>query len=346
MIVPVGEEPPLRIALSRIAPVRVAVADPSVDSANAPDSKPAVEVGGPTAVTVAAGAGGAGEAAGRTGATVGSGQFVITRLVDCEFEVSSRVSPDDHADDAVTAPLPLGIATVSDDELPANDAVPCTVAVEPTAGLNTTVQLGVLRPSLPLPDEAKFAQVKVTDLQAATALTVCACGPMHITACALAAKIASTPIESGMTFRDRRAIMPQPTRNALGMSRPAFIAGTPHVRSFWMRCFAKLREARSDEVCVARGPPTSASAEWFSDASIWRSRPIRGHGRRRLVASQPVGAHPPRCRAKCQDRYTTSIPRCVPGPINCRPAPDYLTGRTLPVDASGPVTAGPNDDIC
>jgi hypothetical protein len=63
------------------------------------------------------------------------------RLFDHELEFPSRVWAEDHDDDAVTTPLPLGIATVSEDELPANDATPCMVASEPLAGLNTITNL-------------------------------------------------------------------------------------------------------------------------------------------------------------------------------------------------------------
>jgi hypothetical protein len=46
------------------------------------------------------------------------------RLVDPELELPSRVSAEVHDEDALTAPSPLGIGTVSDDVLPGNDVVP------------------------------------------------------------------------------------------------------------------------------------------------------------------------------------------------------------------------------
>jgi hypothetical protein len=83
----------------------------------------------------------------------------------------------------VTTPLPLGIGTVSEDVLPANDTAPLIVVGEPLVGLNTIAQTGVLRPPFPFPVGLKSAQLKVTDAHFALATTVCAA--------ALAAEIAS-----------------------------------------------------------------------------------------------------------------------------------------------------------
>jgi hypothetical protein len=121
---------------------------------------------------------------------IAAGQSAIMRVVDPELELPSRVSAEDQDDDAVTTPSSPGVATVSEDVLPANDAMPCSVVVEPLVGLNTIVHAGVFRPPFPFPDELKSAQSKVTDSQVAVALTVCAA--------ALAAEIASVAAASKM----------------------------------------------------------------------------------------------------------------------------------------------------
>jgi hypothetical protein len=110
-------------------------------------------------------------------------------VVDPELELPSRVSVGVQADDAVTTPLPRGIATVSEDVLPGKDVVPRSVVLEPLVGVNTITHAGAFKPPLPLPDELKSPQLKVTDPQVAVAATVCAS--------ALAAVIASTASASG-----------------------------------------------------------------------------------------------------------------------------------------------------
>jgi hypothetical protein len=131
-------------------------------------------------------------------AVAGAGQFAIVRLDEPELELPSRVSAEVHDDDAVTAPLLLGIETVSVDVLPGNDVVPWITRGAPLAGVNTISHAGVFSPPLPFPDALKIAQLKVTDPQVAVALTVCAA--------ALAAKIASIAIVSEMMCRERRTI--------------------------------------------------------------------------------------------------------------------------------------------
>ncbi len=171
MIVPVGEDPPVSTAASRIAPPGVAADDPLVDSASVAAT---TGVGGATgfgaaaavtAVGVAgvAGVTGAGTVAGRAGVTAaggvtGTAQSAIVRLVDPESEPPSRVSAEDHDEDAVTTPLPLGIGTASENELPGNDAMPCNVVTGPTVGLNTITHSGVFSPPFPFPYELKGAQ--------------------------------------------------------------------------------------------------------------------------------------------------------------------------------------------
>jgi hypothetical protein len=211
--VPVGEVPPLTRAVSRIVPPSFAAEEPLLESAFAED--PVVEsVNAPgrwgTALGCATGLAGVSRGGGSTaggssttggGSTAGggsTGQFAIVSLSVPELEVPSRVCAEDHDDDAVTAPSPLGIATVSEDELPANDARPCILVMEPPAGWKTIAHSGVLRPLLPLPEELKYAQSNVTDLQVAVAVTVCAC--------ALAAKTASNTKARGMMLRERRTI--------------------------------------------------------------------------------------------------------------------------------------------
>jgi hypothetical protein len=182
--------------MSRIAPPSVAAADARVDSANVSGTGGAVLVCATGLAGVALGgnvAGGVGTGGGGGGGA--SGQSAIVRVSVPELELPSRVSDEDHDDDAVATPLPLGIATVSENELPANDAPPCFVAVGPAVGLNTITHCGVLSPPLPLPEELKSDQSKVTDLQVAVAVTMCAC--------ALAAKNASNTTASGMMLRER-----------------------------------------------------------------------------------------------------------------------------------------------
>jgi hypothetical protein len=169
------------------------------------------------------------------------------RLFDHELELPSRVSAEDHHDDAVTVPLPLGIATVSEDELPANDATPCIVAAEPLAGLNTISHRGVFSPPLPRPVELKLIHLKVTDLQVVVALTVCAC--------ALAAKIATNPTASKMMLRERRTITRlAPARIVAGVNLSVVMLALL-LAGFWIcrRHSGKSREATSDEELSRKG---------------------------------------------------------------------------------------------
>lgn len=143
-----------------------------------------------------------------TGAT---GQSAIARFADPELELPSRVWCQDHDDDALTTPLPLGIATVNEYELPANDATPCTVTVEPPAGLKTVTHSGVFKPPLPVPYELNLDQSNVTELHVAVAVTTCAS--------ALAANTASNATTSGITSRARRTTArPTPKLIATGMN--------------------------------------------------------------------------------------------------------------------------------
>ena len=82
-------------------------------------------------------------------------QFAIVRFDDPEFELPSRVSAEVHDDDAAATPSPLGIGTVCEDVLPANDAVPWIRRGAPLAGVNTTFHAGVFRPPFPFPDALK-----------------------------------------------------------------------------------------------------------------------------------------------------------------------------------------------
>jgi hypothetical protein len=177
----------------------VAAADPFVDSASVP-GRFGVETGwsGETDSATVAGAVAVTGAGAGTGAMTGAAQPTIVRFDDPELELPSRVSAEVHDDDAVATPSPLGIGTVSEDVLPGNDAVPCIVVVAPLVGLKTITHAGVFSPPLPLPDALKYDQSNVTDPQVAVAVTVCAA--------ALAAKIASIAIASGMTRRERRTI--------------------------------------------------------------------------------------------------------------------------------------------
>jgi hypothetical protein len=106
----------------------------------------------------------------------------------------SRVCAEVHDEDAVATPSPLGIGTVSEEALPANDAAPWIMSGAPLVGVKAIFHVGVLSPPFPLADELKSAQSKVTEPQLAVAVTVCAA--------ALAAKIASIAIASGTTCRE------------------------------------------------------------------------------------------------------------------------------------------------
>jgi hypothetical protein len=117
------------------------------------------------------------------GAVAGAAQFAIVRLEDPELALPSRVCAEVQADDAVATPSPLGIGTVSEEVLPANDVVPWITSGAPLVGVKTIFHVGVLRPPFPLPYALKMAQLKVTEPQVAVAATVCAA--------ALAAKTAT-----------------------------------------------------------------------------------------------------------------------------------------------------------
>jgi hypothetical protein len=189
----------------------------------------------------------------------GALQFAIVRLVDPEFELPSRVSPEDHDDDAVTTPSPLGIATVNEDVLPANDAVPCVVVLAPLVGLNTITHAGVFRPPFPLPDELKYVQSRVTDPQVEVAVIVCAA--------ALAAEIASTATASRITCRERRnsaRLLPTSivsTEDLLGLMLEVLSVGRVRdLRRHGGTIRARLRATRS---YAATRPPTSARAGWL-----------------------------------------------------------------------------------
>jgi hypothetical protein len=119
VILPVGEDPPLSTAVSRIVPPEVGAADPLVDSANLP-GRLGVATGCAAPVTSVTTVVGAGPV---EGAMAGAGQFAIVRLVEPEPDLPSRVSAGVHDDDAVATPLPLGTGIVSDDALSANDVV-------------------------------------------------------------------------------------------------------------------------------------------------------------------------------------------------------------------------------
>jgi hypothetical protein len=212
-----------------------------------------------TSVTTVTGAGDVGVA------IAGAGQFAIVRLDDPESELPSRVSAEVHDDDAVAAPFPLGIGTVSDDVLPANDAVPWITSGAPLAGVNTIFHAGVFSPPFPFPDAPKYVQSKVTDPQVAVAVTVCAA--------ALAAKIASIAIASGMTRRERRTIAARVTALfatgvRLSMVMLALLS-IGRVLDLRRRRRGNVRARRlATRSCAARGPPTSASAGWVPDASV------------------------------------------------------------------------------
>jgi hypothetical protein len=182
------------------------------------------------------------------GAGAGAGQSAIVRLDEPELELPSRVSAAVHDDDAVTAPLLLGIGTVSVDVLPGNDVVPWITRGAPLAGVNTISHAGLFSPPFPFPDALKIAQSKVTDPQVAVAVTVCAA--------ALAAKIASIAIVSEMTCRERRTIARRiPTLVGVGVALSVIIlalllVGT--VRNL-LRHGGKVRTRRlATRSCVAR----------------------------------------------------------------------------------------------
>jgi hypothetical protein len=139
-----------------------------------------------------------GAAGAGAGGVTGAGQLAIGSVVDAELELPSRVWAEDHHVDIVATPLLLGTATVCENVLPANAAVPCITTVEPPVGCNVIVHCGVFSPPLPFPVALKIDQSMVTDPQVAVAVAVCAC--------ALAAKIASIVSASGMTRRERRTI--------------------------------------------------------------------------------------------------------------------------------------------
>jgi hypothetical protein len=262
VIVPVGEDPPLNTAVSRIAPPGVADAD-LVDSRTVAGGT--AGVGGARGLCGVAGGGGAGGGGGSTGAT---GQFAIVNVLDPELELPSRVCAEVHDDDAVTTPLPLGIATVSENELPANDATPCSVVVEPPLGLNAITHGGVFSPPLPFPDELKLVQSKVTDLHVAVAVTVCAC--------ALAAKIASNAPESAMMLRDRRTIARLPARIAAGVNISIVIAGTPldRVVGSVHATVGSPREATSDEELSRGGRQLRRASGRVPGANVRCSKPL------------------------------------------------------------------------
>jgi hypothetical protein len=181
------------------------------------------------------------------------------RLVDPELELPLRVSAEDHDDDAVTTPSPLGIGTASENVLPGNDAMPCNVVIGPAVGLNMIVHSGVFSPPFPLPYELKGTQSKVTDPQVAVAVT------MH--ADALAAKTASVVPASANAWRERRTVarlLPtcRAARVSLSVFMLALLSGgrVLDLRRHGGEIRARRRATRS---CAAMGPPTSASAGWF-----------------------------------------------------------------------------------
>jgi hypothetical protein len=187
-----------------------------------------------------------------------------------EPEWWSRVSFDVHADDAVTVPLPPGIGTVSEYELPGKDTVPCFGSDEPVVGLNTIFHPGVFVLSLAVPDEAKLVQWNVTDVQVAVAVTVCAC--------ALAAKMASDRTASTTTMR---------TRGTIAVPRPRRIAAS---RDLWVTMLELLRAGVLSllpvpEVIVTpvtamskrRGRAAGSSPKHGEARSVsWRVCPARG----------------------------------------------------------------------
>jgi hypothetical protein len=153
--VPLGDNPPLNTAVSRITPPRV-VADAFVDTVKGGETGPVTggedrKFGGVTGADGVTGAGGFTGGGGSTGGGGATGQLAIVRLSVPELELPSRVWEEVHAEDAVTVPLSLAIGTVSENELPGKDANPCVVVGVPPVGRNTTVHSGVLSPPLPLP---------------------------------------------------------------------------------------------------------------------------------------------------------------------------------------------------
>ena len=124
MIVPVGEEPPLSVAVSWIAPPSATPGDAVVES-----------------VGVGAGRRGGGGPGGGRGRY---GQFAIVRCFENEPWWPSRVSFDVQDDVTTTLPLPAGIGSVCEKE--SREGRPCrscVVAAPPPAGVNTIFQLGV-----------------------------------------------------------------------------------------------------------------------------------------------------------------------------------------------------------
>jgi hypothetical protein len=133
------------------------------------------------------------------------------RCLENELALWSRVSFDVQDDVTNTLPLPPGIGSVCEKEVPWKETVPVLVVVPPPpAGLNTMVHLGAFVELLPSPDAANFVQVMVTELQVALASPVCAC--------ALAVKIANERTTSAAMLRTRGTLTgPRPTRFAAGV---------------------------------------------------------------------------------------------------------------------------------
>jgi hypothetical protein len=184
------------------------------------------------------------------GVTAGLGQSAMLMIVDAELELPSRVCAAVHDDDAFAVPSPVGIATVSENVLPGNDALPRIMRPAPLGGSNTTTHAGAFHLAFPCPDALKAAQSKVTDPQVAVAVTV--------SAPALAAKIASIAIASGMTHRERRTIAPRiPTVVGPGASLSLVMLALLSIgRVLALRCLDGKgpREATSDEeLCRSRG---------------------------------------------------------------------------------------------
>jgi hypothetical protein len=236
VIVPVGEDPPLSTAVSWTWPPCATPAEAVVEIAGLAE------------------------------------QFEIEKFCENEPEAPLRVWADFQEDDAVTLPLPPGIATVSEDVFPLNGAVPLVVNAAPPVGVNTIFQSGAFIPPLPLPEEENDLQSNVTDLHVAVALPLCACAP--------ATKIArnstateATPASAKPRRLTRTASSPEglvfgglaPSIVSAGKA-PRLVIATPVVsfwggersadRRTWMMGGDELRPARliRNELLEARDP--------------------------------------------------------------------------------------------
>jgi len=140
----------------------------------------------------------------------------------------------DHGPDA-RRPLGLVGAQPDDRQLPAAAAavVAAARAAAAPAGVKTIFQVGVLRPPLPLPDDANDVQWKVTEVHVAVAVTLCACAPAANTADSSAATAVAVQMRASLVRERSTYLAGSVDLLIAGLLRTGVLSVLPMAEAVW-----------------------------------------------------------------------------------------------------------------